>query len=89
MPGFPVEVYNTIGAGDAFAGGFLGALVAEPAVDHAALRRAVMYGSAAGSYAVEAFSVDRFRELDALALVQRVQEFQEMTAFEHDLEEVG
>jgi hypothetical protein len=62
--------------------------VSESGVDHDALRRAVIYGSAAGSYAVEAFSVDRFRNLDALDLMQRVREFQEMTAFEHELEEV-
>ncbi len=89
-PGYPLEeIFDPTGAGDAFAGGFLGSLVSEAAVDHEALRRAVMYGSAAGSYAVEAFSVDRFKELDALTLMRRVQEFQEMTAFEHDLEEVG
>lgn len=89
-PGYPLEeLFDPTGAGDAFAGGFLGSLVSETAVDHEALRRAVMYGSAAGSYAVEAFSVDRFRDLDALALMQRVGEFQEMTAFEHELEEVG
>ena len=89
-PGYPLEeIFDPTGAGDAFAGGFLGSLVSEAAVDHEALRRAVMYGSAAGSYAVEAFSVDRFKELDALTLMRRVQEFQEMTAFEHELEEVG
>lgn len=89
-PGYPLEeVFDPTGAGDAFAGGFLGSLVAEAAVDRNALRRAVVYGSAAGSYAVESFSVDRFRGLDALDLMQRVREFQEMTAFEHDLERVG
>jgi sugar/nucleoside kinase (ribokinase family) len=88
-PGYPLEeIFDPTGAGDAFAGGFLGSLVSESGVDHDALRRAVIYGSAAGSYAVEAFSVDRFRTLDALDLMQRVREFQEMTAFEHDLEEV-
>ncbi len=88
-PGYPLEeVFDPTGAGDAFAGGFLGALVTETAVTRPALRRAVMYGSAAGSFSVEAFSVDRFRELTVLEVVQRVEEFREMTTFEHELERV-
>jgi len=88
-PGYPLEeVFDPTGAGDAFAGGFLGALVTESAVTRPALRRAVMYGSAAGSFAVEAFSVDRFRDLTVLEVVQRVEEFREMTTFEHELERV-
>ena len=88
-PGYPLEeVFDPTGAGDAFAGGFLGALVSESAVTRPALRRAVMYGSAAGSFAVEAFSVDRFRNLTVLEVVRRVEEFREMTTFEHELERV-
>ncbi len=57
------------GAGDAFAGGFLGWLAASGACDPPSgptpgdLREALVYGSAMGSYAVEAFSIDRFRDL--------------------------
>ena len=88
-PGYPLEeVFDPTGAGDAFAGGFMGALAGSTVVDHAALRRAVIYGSAAGSYAVEAFSVERFKDLAPLELAQRVEEFREMTTFEHDLEAV-
>lgn len=60
-PAYPVPVVvDPTGAGDAFAGGFLGYFDCTSAD----LRRALVYGSAMGSYAVEAFSVDRFRTLD-------------------------
>jgi hypothetical protein len=55
-------------------------------VDRSELRRAVIYGSATGSYATEKFGVDRFRGLTALEVARRVGEFREMTAFEHQLE---
>ena len=46
------------------------------------LRRAVVYGSAMGSYAVEKFSVDRFADLHVAEVTERVREFREMTSFE-------
>jgi hypothetical protein len=49
----------------------------------------MVYGSAAGSYAVERFSVDRFRDLTPFELARRVEEFRDMTSFEHELEEEG
>jgi sugar/nucleoside kinase (ribokinase family) len=88
-PGYPLErVFDPTGAGDAFAGGFLGALAADDAEgeDHQeALRRAVIYGSATGSFAVEDFSIDRFRELSRDDVERRVAEFRRLTAFEHEL----
>lgn len=88
-PGYPLEeVFDPTGAGDAFAGGFIGSLSGESTVDRSALRRAMIYGSATGSYAVERFSVDRFRDLAPLQVARRVEEFREMTTFEHELEEV-
>jgi len=88
-PGYPLdEVFDPTGAGDAFAGGFVGSLSGESSVDRSALRRAMMYGSATGSYAVERFSVDRFRDLAPLQVARRVEEFREMTTFEHELEQV-
>lgn len=87
VPGYPLEsVFDPTGAGDAFAGGFMGYLGAAGRVDGEELRRAMVYGSATGSFAVEAFSVDRFRTLTALEVAQRVEEFREMTFFEHDAE---
>jgi sugar/nucleoside kinase (ribokinase family) len=88
-PGYPLErVFDPTGAGDAFAGGFLGALASEGAHDGShdeALRRAVIYGSATGSFAVEDFSIDRFRELTRDDVERRVAEFRRLTAFEHEL----
>jgi sugar/nucleoside kinase (ribokinase family) len=87
-PGYPLEeVFDPTGAGDAFAGGFVGYLSGAEVIDREELCRAVIYGSATGSYAVESFSVDRFRNLTTLEVAQRVEEFREMTAFEHELEE--
>lgn len=88
-PGYPLErVFDPTGAGDAFAGGFLGAIAAagaEDAEDPDVLRRAVIYGSATGSFAVEDFSVDRFRTLTSGEVEARVSDFKRMTAFEHAL----
>ncbi len=89
-PGYPLEVvFDPTGAGDAFAGGFLGCLAGESDHDREALRRAMVYGSATGSYAVERFSVDRFRELSPLEVAERVEEFRDMTSFEHEIGENG
>lgn len=85
-PGYPLEeVFDPTGAGDSFAGGFLGYLAMAGGTELAVLRRAMVYGSAMGSFAVERFSVARLREVDADAVHRRVREFQEMTAFEHAL----
>lgn len=72
-PAYPVpEVIDPTGAGDAFAGGFLGHLNRVGSFRRDDLRKAAEYGSAMGSYAVEAFSVDRFRTLEADRLEHRV-----------------
>ncbi len=82
-PGYPLEeVRDPTGAGDAFAGGFLGYLAATGSLDPDDLRRAMVYGSVMGSYAVEAFSVDRFRTLEIQEVMDRVRAFREMTTFE-------
>jgi hypothetical protein len=84
VPGYPLEeVFDPTGAGDSFAGGFMGCLAATDGADHDDLRRAMVYGSAMGSFAVERFSVDRFRDLTMDEVRDRVTEFREMTIFEH------
>jgi len=89
-PGYPLEeVFDPTGAGDAFAGGFLGYLSSAGVVDREELRRAMIYGSAMGSYAVERFSVDRFRDLTPEDVRGRVAQFREMTSFEHELARVA
>jgi sugar/nucleoside kinase (ribokinase family) len=83
VPGYPLEVvFDPTGAGDAFAGGFMGYLAQAGSLDAENLRRAMVFGSAMGSYAVEDFSVDRFRELHVSDVIARVREFRELTAFE-------
>lgn len=78
-PAWPVaDVIDPTGAGDAFAGGFLGYLDHAGTFDREALCRAAAYGSATGSYAVEAFSVDRFRALEASAVERRVHSLNEL-----------
>lgn len=85
-PGYPLEeVFDPTGAGDAFAGGFMGALAQCGRIDDADLRRAVIYGSATGSFAVEKFSVDRFRDLTLGEVEDRVRAFRDLTTFELDV----
>jgi hypothetical protein len=89
IPGYPLEeVFDPTGAGDAFAGGFMGYLARAGTQEDGDYRRAMVYGSAMGSFAVERFSVDRFRDLDMDQVRDRVAEFREMTTFEHVIPDV-
>jgi len=82
-PGYPLEeVFDPTGAGDAFAGGFMGYLAGAGSADPDELKRAMIYGSAMGSFAVERFSIDRLRHLRRDEIFERVRAFREMTAFE-------
>ncbi len=84
-PGYPLEeVFDPTGAGDAFAGGVLGHLARAGRIDDGELRRAVVHGCAAGSFACEAFGPERFRDLAVADVSRRVQSFREMTRFEHE-----
>ncbi|MGE0161411.1 MAG: PfkB family carbohydrate kinase [Gemmatimonadales bacterium] len=83
VPGFPLEsVFDPTGAGDAFAGGFMGWLARSGSLAPDDLRRAMVYGSAMGSFAVEAFSVRRLVDIPLSAIERRVSQFREITAFE-------
>ena len=88
VPGFPLEViFDPTGAGDSFAGGFVGHMASVDSLEPDDLRRAMVYGSVMGSFAVESFSVDRFRLLSDREILHRIMEFREITAFEHQLVE--
>jgi len=79
LPAFPVpDVQDPTGAGDTFAGGFIGALAAGGRVSEARLRRALVYGSVVASFGVEAFSLDRLDRLTRRVLAQRVHAFHRM-----------
>jgi sugar/nucleoside kinase (ribokinase family) len=81
------DVFDPTGAGDCFAGGFMGYLAGRGVaidgaeIDFADLRRAVIYGSVMGSFCCERFGVDRFRELTRAEIEARYQEFQACTGF--------
>jgi len=82
-PAFPIEeVYDPTGAGDSFAGGFLGYLARGDDLTTGALRRGVIHGSAVASFTVERFSLDRLRTLTPGEVSRRVTEFRRLTHFE-------
>jgi sugar/nucleoside kinase (ribokinase family) len=84
-PAYPLEsVFDPTGAGDSFAGGFMGYLAKTGDVSETNLRRAVVYGSAMGSFAVEKFSVERLLEITPGDIRQRVNDFYRLVAFEQD-----
>ena len=85
-PAYPLEdVFDPTGAGDSFAGGFMGYLARTGRVDEENLRRAVVYGSTMGSFAVERFSIQRLLEIDTADIRQRLVEFRRLVAFEEEL----
>ena len=69
--------------GPIFAGGFVGYLSRCGSIDNEHLRRAMMYGSALGSFSVERMGVERLIELKAGEVHERVRHFHAMTTFEH------
>jgi len=82
-PGFPLEdVFDPTGAGDAFAGGFMGYLARAGSTSSDELRRAMIYGSTLGSFAVERMGVNRLIDLEMDEIEERVARFRELTAFE-------
>jgi len=84
-PAYPLEeVFDPTGAGDTFAGGFLGYLASQAgeALEAGALRRAVIMGSTLASFCVEAFSLDRLLRLTRAEIDARFQLFKDLTHFE-------
>jgi sugar/nucleoside kinase (ribokinase family) len=83
VPAYPLDaVFDPTGAGDTFAGGFMGVLAGEGATDEAALRRAIVYGSVIASFTVEDFSLDRLRRLTRGEIDARYRAFREMMQVE-------
>jgi sugar/nucleoside kinase (ribokinase family) len=88
VPGYLLEdVFDPTGAGDCFAGGFMGYLAGQNIdlksehIDHNEIRKAVIYGSVMGSFCCEKFGVDRFRTLTRQEIDARFEEFKEFTSF--------
>jgi sugar/nucleoside kinase (ribokinase family) len=85
LPAFPLEtVVDPTGAGDSFAGGFLGYVAAHPGeeLEHDLLCRAMAYGTALASFNVEEFGTERVRRLSREEIDERFEEFRRMTALE-------
>jgi sugar/nucleoside kinase (ribokinase family) len=85
-PAYPLEsVFDPTGAGDSFAGGFIGYLSATGDLSEANMRRAVIYGSVMGSFAVEKFSIERLLTVTRAEIDQRVREMRRLVTFEEEL----
>ena len=80
VPAFPLEsVFDPTGAGDAFAGGFMAYLARTGSLSEDNIRRAMVYGAAMGSYAVEQFGIRAFERLTLADVESRVRAFQDLT----------
>src|SRR6058998_473394 len=85
VPAYPLqEVFDPTGAGDAFAGGFMGYLASTGDVSDASLRRAMLYGAALGSFAVEAFGVEGLADVTLADVRARVRAFRDLVHFDMD-----
>jgi sugar/nucleoside kinase (ribokinase family) len=82
VPAFPLEeVHDPTGAGDSFAGGFMGYLAAAGRINQGTLRSAMVYGSVLGSFAVERFGVERLTHLKRSEITRRARLFSKLTSF--------
>ncbi len=82
-PAYPMEnIYDPTGAGDTFAGGFIGWLAKTDDLSDANLKKAVIYGSAMASFCVEQFGVDGLRDLTYLKVQDRYRSFRDLSRFE-------
>jgi sugar/nucleoside kinase (ribokinase family) len=80
VPAYPLEnVFDPTGAGDAFAGGFMAYLARTKSVGEDNVRRAMVYGAAMGSYAVEQFGIRGFDRITLTDVEKRVRAFQDLT----------
>lgn len=81
-PAYPLELINDpTGAGDSFAGGFIGYLAKTEDLSYENLKRSVIYGSAVASFAVEKFSIEGIRDLSLIEIKDRFNEFLSFSSF--------
>lgn len=82
-PALPLaEVYDPTGAGDTFAGGFIGYLAATDDLSANNVKKAIIIGSAMASFCVEDFSLNRLKNLNSKEINERIQKFKQLTHFE-------
>ncbi|MFL6375757.1 MAG: PfkB family carbohydrate kinase [Pyrinomonadaceae bacterium] len=83
VPAYPLEsVFDPTGAGDTFAGGFMGFLASQKEINDDTLRRGCVYGSVMASFNVEKFGTERVDALDYPEINQRFRDFKQMTHFD-------
>jgi sugar/nucleoside kinase (ribokinase family) len=83
VPAYPLEsVFDPTGAGDTFAGGFMGYLAKSDATDGSAIRRAMVYGGVMASFTVEDFSLSRLMRVTPGEIRQRYEAFHDLVRFE-------
>ena len=82
VPAFPLEsVVDPTGAGDSFAGGFMGYVAGQDSIDNQTLRKAVVYGSVVASFTCEAFGPDRLAEITNEEINLRFEAFRQLSGF--------
>jgi len=85
-PALPLEdIFDPTGAGDTFAGGFIGYLASTHDISFDNMKRAVIYGSNFASFCVERFGTERMINLSQEEIQNRLQQFKELTQFEIEL----
>jgi len=85
-PAYPLEdVFDPTGAGDTFAGGFMGYLSTQEDIGEAAIRQAIVFGSTLASFNVEDFSLNRMKSLTMEEILARFNEFRQLS----HVEEIG
>jgi sugar/nucleoside kinase (ribokinase family) len=83
IPAYPLEsVFDPTGAGDTFAGGFMGYLSSQEKLDDGAMRRAMIFGSVMASFNVEEFGTERVQRLTHDEINERFRAFRQMTHFD-------
>src|SRR5208337_2149733 len=82
VPAYPLEeVFDPTGAGDTFAGGFMGYLANAGDISEDGIRQAIIFGSVMASFNVEDFSLNRLKRLDYREIEERYRAFKAMTHF--------
>lgn len=84
-PAYPLEtIFDPTGAGDSFAGGFIGWLARTDDLSAENLKRAVVYGSTLASFCVEKFSIDSLRDLSYFKIQDRYHSFMDLSRFDDE-----
>lgn len=82
LPAYPLEaVFDPTGAGDSFAGGFMGYLASQNDVNFSSIKKAVAYGTVVASFTVEDFSLDSLRKIERVAIEERLGIFKAVSHF--------